>query len=718
MVRHILIALFLAAALLASGGNHAALAQDRAALVADAVSVDPSGRLVASGGVEVFYQGRRLRAERIIYDRAADRLIIEGPIVLVDGQDSILIASQAELSADLTEGILQSARLVLNRELQMAASQIQRIGGRYTQLENVVASSCKVCADNPTPLWEIRARRVVHDQQERQIYFDRAQFRLAGMPIAWFPRLRMPDPTLKRATGFLLPSIRTTSGLGTGIKLPYFVTLGPHRDVTITPYLSTKSGRTVELRYRQAFSGGTIEVTGAVSRDLILPGETRHFLRATGVFDLPRDFTLAFDGEIVSDAGYLLDYGLGEEDRLDSRVEVTRTRRNEYISGRLVGIRSLRAGEKNSILPSIISDFTFHRRFSGGPLGGEAGLKFQLHGHYRSSTDAVTDGNSDGIVDGRDVSRASIRLDWRRNWMLPMGIVGTVLGEVRADAYNISQDTVFGGRTSRMHGGLAAELRWPWVKSGFGGVSHVIEPVAQLVWAPKGTETLPNEDSRLVEFDEGNLFSLNRFPGSDAVERGGRLNLGVTYTRIDPRGWTFAAAAGRVFRDSDLGQFSLASGLDGRQSDWLAALQVTLPRGLTFGHRMLIDDNLAVNKTETRINFQGARYSLSGSYVWIVADPEEDRIDPISELLLDGSYKLTDNWTAFGQTRYDFESDRANRAAIGLQFRNECISVDLSLSRRFASSTSVKPTTDFGLSVDLVGLGSGVSAGPSRVCRR
>ena len=69
---------------------------------------------------------------------------------------------------------MQSARLVLNRELQLAAAQIQRIGGRYTQMDNTVASSCKVCEGNPTPLWEIRARRVLHDQQERQIYFDNA----------------------------------------------------------------------------------------------------------------------------------------------------------------------------------------------------------------------------------------------------------------------------------------------------------------------------------------------------------------------------------------------------------------------------------------------------------------------------------------------------------------------------------------------------------------
>jgi LPS-assembly protein len=705
------------AGLLALAPHNSTRAQELAALVADAVRVDAGGQLIADGGVEVFYQGRTLRAEKIVYDRTADRLTITGPIVLIDGDDAILIASQAELSADLTEGVLQSARLVLNRELQLAATQIQRIGGRYTQLDNVVASSCKVCEGNPTPLWEIRARRVVHDQQERQIYFDHAQFRVAGVPIAWFPRLRMPDPTLKRTSGFLMPTFRTTSSLGPGLKLPYFLTIGDSRDLTITPYVSTKDAQSVDLRYRQAFRTGEIDVSGAVSRDRILPGQTRYYLNATGAFNLPRDFTLAFRGEVVSDPAYLLDYGLPAKDRLDSRIEVTRTRRNEYISGRLIGFDSVRAREDNATLPSMISDFTLHRRFSGGIFGGEAGLRFQTHSHKRSSANPL-DLDLDGFADGRDVARASLRLDYRRNWVLPSGMIGTALGEVKTDAYSVAQDAVYAGNTARLHGGVAVELRWPWAKAGAKGVGHVIEPVMQVVWSPSGTEKLQNEDSALVEFDQGNLFSLNRSPGSDMTERGGRVNLGVGYTRVDPAGWTVSGTVGRVLRADDPNQFSAASGLDGRNSDWLAALQLTLPDGLGLTHRMLLDGDLGVTKSESQLNIARAGYAVAGSYTWVVADADENRVDSISELALDGSYSLTDAWTARGQARYDFQADRANRAGVGLQYRNECVAVDLSLSRRFTSSTSVKPTTDFGLTVELAGFGGGATAGPSRQCRR
>ncbi|EEW24326.1 LPS-assembly protein LptD [Rhodobacter ferrooxidans] len=694
-----------------------AAAQDMATLIANRVSVVGDDTLVAEGAVEVLYQGRRLRAARITYDRPADRLHIEGPITLIDGTGSFLLASQADLAADLSEGVLISARMVLNQQLQIAAAQIIRVGDRYTRMSNSVASSCQVCADNPVPLWEIRAASVVHDQLRQQLYFDSAQLRVGGVPVFYLPRLRMPDPTLKRATGFLTPELRTTSGLGPGVKVPYFIALGPSRDLTLTPYLTAKSGRTLGLRYRQAFATGQIEVTGAVSTDDMRPDKTRGYVLATGAFDLPRNFKLDFNLQAVSDPAYYLDYAVSDQDRLDNRVEISRTRHNEYISGRVIQFRSIRAGEDNATLPSLIGDFTFHRRFDGGPLGGEGGLRFQTHSHYRTSSNPL-DADLDGHADGRDLSRVSLRADWRRNWVLPGGVLGAVMGEVSGDIYAIRQDALYQGQTTRLDGAAAVELRWPWVSTATTGAAYVIEPVLQLVASPRRLAPLPNEDSALVEFDEGNLFSLNRFAGSDARERGVRLNLGIGWTRYDPAGWNLGATLGRVLRRTDPAQFGPASGLAGRSSDWLAATQLSLGSGIKMTNRLLFDDSFAVTKAEVRMDLNRDRYGIGSSYVWMLADAGENRLTDTSELYLDGRYDLTAAWTGKAATRYDLIADRATNASLGLEFRNECLAIDLSLSRRFTSSTSVEPTTDFGLSVDLLGFGSGTKAGPARVCRR
>jgi LPS-assembly protein len=680
--------------------------EDKATLIADSIFLTGNDLLTAEGAVEAYYQGARVKAARIVYDGSTDRMTITGPITLTDQGGTVILAESADLSRDLQDGILKSARMVLDEQLQLAALEVSRISGRYTRLDKVVASSCQVCPSNPTPLWEIRARRVVHDQQERQIYFDHAQFRVAGVPVFYLPRLRMPDPTLTRATGFLLPAVRTTSELGPGLKLPYFIALGDSRDLTLTPYVAAKRTATLALRYREALRNGSIEVSGAVSDDDIRPDETRGYLFGKATYTLPRDFALGVQLQTVSDDAYLLDYGVDDLDWLSSGVTLDRTRRNEYISFGAFKHRSLRAGDSNSTLPNLAADFDFQRRFSPRLLGGEGKFSFQMHGHGRSSSVSF-DANGDGVTDGRDVARATIGVDWRRSWVMANGMVLSGATDVTADIYSISQDASYPGSVTRVLPQAAVELRWPWVRAEAGGGSQVIEPVAQVILAPNTLDTVPNEDSTVATLDEGNLLSFSRFPGADRRELGNRINLGLSWTRYDAAGWQLGVTAGRVFRARDLGQFSSGSGLDGKTSDWLISTQFITANGLAVNNRVLFDNGFDFSRNELSVAYAADRYSLAAGYLWMVADPAEGRTTATSELVLDAGWDMAGNWRGTVAGRYDFNLQRAARAEIGLSYRNECAVVDLSLSRRFTSSTTVTPSTDFNVSVSLVGFGTG-----------
>jgi LPS-assembly protein len=272
-------------------------AQERASMVADSVSINGDDTLTAQGNVEVFYQGRHLTASQLVYNRATDQIDIQGPLILTDATGkTIVLADQAAMDADLANGVMTGARMVLDRELQIASAQMIRVGGRYTQLSRSVASSCKICTDGSTPIWEIRSRKTVHDDLMQQIHFTNAQIRIAGVPVFWVPRLRIPDPSVERANGFLRPIFQTTSGLGAGLKMPYFITLGESADLTLIPYLTTKNGRTLGYRYRQAFTNGYLEFNGAASRDDIKTDESRGYLNLDGHFSLPQGFNLRLHG--------------------------------------------------------------------------------------------------------------------------------------------------------------------------------------------------------------------------------------------------------------------------------------------------------------------------------------------------------------------------------------------------------------------------------------
>ena len=139
----------LIATLLLTVAPLAAVGQDMASLQADQVAIAGDSLLTATGNVEVRYKGQILRAAGVRYDRTRDHLTIEGPITVTDPAGHVITAARAELSADLTEGLLTSARFVLNRQMQIAARQMFRTQGRYTQLTDTVASSCQVCTSAP-----------------------------------------------------------------------------------------------------------------------------------------------------------------------------------------------------------------------------------------------------------------------------------------------------------------------------------------------------------------------------------------------------------------------------------------------------------------------------------------------------------------------------------------------------------------------------------------
>src|SRR5690606_27920194 len=242
--------------------------------------------------------------------------------------------------------------------------------GAATRLDNVVASSCQICAEDPIPLWEIRARSITHDRRTRKLHFERPQLRALGLPVATLPWLTAPDPSVERMTGFLRPQFRTTSGLGFGIKLPYFITLGDHADITLTPYVAASRTSTLELRYRQAFSNGAMEWNGAISRDDIEQGHTRGYLFGGARFELPRGYMLGLQIQMASNRAYLLDYDISEADRLWSGLTLDRVRRDRLVMARIGNYESLRDDEPEAATPTMVADALWKRRWTPERIGG------------------------------------------------------------------------------------------------------------------------------------------------------------------------------------------------------------------------------------------------------------------------------------------------------------------------------------------------------------
>ena len=691
----------------------AALGLDRTlpvALVADRVSFDETtGELIAEGSVEVYHGDRTLSAARIVYDSRAERIRAEGPLVLRDPTGSTVLADSADIDAQLRDGVILGARaLIGDGSGALAAVDGRRIDGRYTALSRAVYSSCVVCEAAPTPLWSIRADRVIHDDKERTVYYESPVFEVLGAPVAWLPFFSHPDPTVARRSGFLAPDFINSSTFGQAIKVPYFVTLGPSRDVTFTAFPTTRDGPIGEVEYREAFDAGRMTLSGSLGHIDIGDGRGDTFqghVFGEGRFDAVAlglgglgfgpGTVAGFDLALASRDGYVRRYGFSNDDRLRTEGFVERYGVRDFFSLAGIHFQSQREDEPSGTIPLVLPEFSLRQGLDRPLLGGEAALEASGVALTRSA--------------GRDVRRFSLGADWERQEIVAFGLALRGFAAARADFYDVEDDPDGEDRTETRfapHAGF--EARYPLIARGE-TVAHIIEPTAQLVVAPNGLNStdIPNEDSLIVEFDETNLFDPDRFPGYDRIETGTRINVGLRYARVADDPLLLDASVGRVFRLSDETPFSAGSGLDDSSSDIVAAVTVGWRPWVTVSSRLRFSENgdVARNEARAQLDIGPARLETAYNYVAddIVAGAAQDR----SELALGGRLALDRNWTVGGFARRDLEESRYVETSARLRFRNECASLEFYVERDFTDSPNAPASTGFGLRVQLFGSADG-----------
>ena len=681
-----------------------AVAENITNLIADEIKINQAGELVASGAVTVWYEDRKVTASSITYASQNDKLIIRGPIRIIDNQSTMILGDQAELSEDLKVGIIKSAKIILGYQVQIAAAKVLQKDARYSEAFNIAATSCHVCL-NKTPLWQIRARKIVQDKFEKQIYFEHAQLRVLDIPVFYLPFMRLPDPSLKRATGLLAPKLKTSSVLNTGIKIPYFIRLNKHKDFTITPFYSPKT-KTIEYRYRQAYTSGFMLIEGALTRDALIPNKNRGYILSDTSLILQNGYNLGIQLQAVSDPSYLFEYDFAQLDRLNTKLELSRSMRYQNSEVKLSNYHSLRENENNATQPTLVAEGAIESRLNPDMIKGEIGLEANFLKSYRYS-DLNNDGpDSDTLVDGYDTTRLSLLSNWDHGWEIANGIILHFENEFGLSQYYVQQHADIGPKATRMFGVGAVGLRWPWYRINSNGGIGVVEPQIQLVRSVSSNSAVPNDDSTQVEFDEGNLFRLNRAPGLDLIENGSRLNVGLAGSQFMDSGSNLSWKIGRVLRSEALSTFPSGSGLSNSISDWLLATNFQQKNGIELINRALIASDGVVTKSETSLKVNRNQHQIRATHVELTKNSNILQNQSLSSVALEWNYNLNSNWRSDSKFQFDSNIGRLSKLELGLRYENECVNVDLSSSRSFSTSSTLIDKTDFTLSVELTGFSS------------
>ncbi len=692
----------------------------------------------AVGNVEIYYQGYTLIAGQVTLDRKTNRLRAENGVQLTEPDGAVVTAQSMDLTDDFRNGFVTSLRVDTIERTRFAAESATRTDGETIVFEKGVYTACASCLIDPTkkPLWQIKARRIIHKKTEQTVYYEDPRLEFLGVPVAWLPWMSHPDPTVRRKSGFLAPSTIYSEQLGLGVSVPYFWALAPNYDVTATLTPLTRQGALLSTEWRQRFVTGSymIRGTGIFQSD---PGAFRNTdgdrdfrgaIETEGKFWLNPRWSWGWDLTWTTDPTFVKDYkrqgsgqdeavstiflnGLGERNYFDLRGYAFRVYQQNTLLVKPgfappppFSAPGLEQQEKQPIVHPVFD----YRGIAENPVaGGEFAWTTNFTSLTRDTTDAfLAPGHVTRFrgVEGT-FSRATADVSWRRQFIDPIGQVITPFAGVRGDGFFLAsadpsvkplRDEDFVGRAMPMVG---IEYRYPWMFAETWG-TQVVEPIAQLIARPDETSIgeLPNEDAQSIVFDDTSLFEWDKFTGFDRVEGGTRANVGLAYTLQGSSGGSISALFGKSFllagRNSfdtpDILNSTASSGLQTDASDYVARVSVDSQAGLRVGARARFDNNdFNLKRAEVAATGVTGPVTAQVVYAYLGRQPGLGIRDDRQEVQSSASLRVLRDWRVFGTVRYDLEKDNMVANGYGFAFDDDSFSLSLAYAEDRSGATGL-----------------------------
>lgn len=688
--RFLAVAGIVAAALLLPGLAHAQAAggeEPPVLLRADTMSHDRQlGVVTASGHVEVSRNNQVLLTDHLVYNQRDDILTATGNVSLLQDDGTVFFADYVELTGDLKNGVIRDIRIILADGARIAANGGKRTDGTIHEMSKGVYSACYLCADDPTrpPLWQVKAVKLTQNNLTHDVSYEDAWLEIKGVPVAYTPYFSHPDPTVKKRSGLLPPSFGSSSDLGMLVRTPYFYNFSPSEDITLTPFIASDEGPGLIGDYRRHFQKGRAEVTASLTQDS--ENDVRGHIDSQGRFDIDSSWRWGFDAERATDDTYMRRYKFGSPQSLTSRLYTEGFRKRNYFAANAYAFQGLQADDDPGTTPLVLPMLDYRHVGQPGKFGGRTRMDVNLLSLARS--------------DGTDTRRFSVDAGYDIPYTGPMGDVYTLSTSLRGDIYQVNDldrgdgEDTYNGVTERLIPEVALNWRYPFVKSE-GRILQIFEPITSFIVSPYGgnPDTIPNEDSREVEFDDTNLFSSSRFSGLDRVESGPRVNYGARWAAYGAGGGYTSVLFGQSYRLKEDDTFTEDSGLKDNLSDVVGRLQVSPNQYLDLLYRTRLDkEDFTPRRNEFTMSTGPRSLRLSAGYVFFDRQQESEFTDTREEWRSAVTAQINRYWRTTTSVVYDAEQKESRSYDMSLIYEDECLIFDTRLARSFYSDRDLVPS--------------------------
>jgi LPS-assembly protein len=658
-------------------------------ITSDQGELGRAGDASLSGNVRIRMGQRLLAADQAEIDAAERSIRLEGSVEYLDptlhvrGQGGSFAAGAGQFEGaqfELTE-----------RGVRGAARDVRLRGESIIDLEGVSYTACPPDNDD----WTLHAGRISINQQTRVGTGEDVKLEFKGATILYAPWITFPVGDVRKS-GFLFPTIGSSSRTGTQVAVPYYWNIAPNYDATITTRYFSSRGLRVdpEFRYLTRRSEGVFNAEYLFD-DLEKDG-SRSLLDLEHVTRLQPTTRLLVDAAHASDDQYFEDFGVGFEGTsityLNRLAEARHDTTNWSLVARVQDYQILDpdltdAEQPYSILPQVAA--------IGRWRDLAPGLSATLRG------EAANFDRDTGVTGVRaDVEPA---LEWRAE---TRGTHLAASAAWRATSYSLTnaepgvdESPLRTVPTLSLDTGLVLER----AAGSKGDRLQTLEPRALFLYVPyRDQDDLPVFDSGLPDLNLVQLFRSNRYVGADRIGDANQLSIGLTSRLLD-------ATGGRQYLSATLGQAFYFEDPRVRlpdepvrersSSDMIAELELSAFRN--WNARLGYQWNPDLSQSER-------------SEFYLQYRPASDRVvnagyrfrrDLLEQVDVSAAWPITDQWRAYGRWVYSLDEDKALDQFVGLEYSSCCWAVRI-VTRRFVSSRTGDIDTSVGLELELKGLSS------------
>ena len=681
---YIIFFFFIVVTIISSNKIHA---DQKIKITADEITVEDSTKVIeANGNAQAEDEkGTKLVSDLIIYKELESRIDAKGNVIYFDLEGNTFYFD--ELTTDNEIKNLQG----LNAKARFDdGSRI--VGSSLIKKENLSSlndAEYTPCLENDyliknCPGWKLKSNKIYQNNESKTIHYDHARIHLFNVPVFYLPYFSHPDPSVKKRSGFLMPTVETDQNLGDSFSIPIFYNIKSNLDLTFTPTFQSKSNNFYSINYRQLNNIGNFNIDASIDDNNDKTGTSQHIF-FNSKLNNPYGSLDAFAQTSNNDT-YMRKNKINKMTVLKSGLSFERSHENYFFSMDTIGYKHLaiQGGEQwEYVYPRITYNIN---DIEDDLLEGNITLNNQFHFNKSLSENYTT--------------LASSQLNWYKNTIeSKSGLVFENRANLRLVSISIDNKNTDDTDNIRIYPQIHSVMSYPLIKTN-SNVTQTLSPVVMPIIAPY------NNYTEAQTISSSNLFSSNRATSITQWESGPRVNYGIDWLIDNNDDKSLKLTVGQSFR---LNKNSSDSSEE--LSDYYFSSNASLKNN--YISNSIVLDRKDIDVKSISMNTYSELYDIK---MKIDYDYTSGKYATTNEqIAIGGEYNFKDNFFLKFTGTKDIDTNKNIGYQYGLQYEDNCLGIDLNYYRDLTIDRDIKESDGYSLTIVLKPFGSTRSYGKSKV---